>query len=388
MEASVQTKTRPKHERIAAELRRRIDSGELQLGARIAGEYQLAEQHGVSRLTARRALDELAREGLLERTPGRGTFVASRTAIEGRLDTEKCVGLAMRASGDFFSREARFLVGRLQQRGLLTLLLDLSPSEDLSPEEGDAAVEPVLKRALSLRLAAMVIEGGYLHPAIDLEPALGRHRPVIVMNRLTQDPDTLDRPTMHSVTTDYRAAGRMAARHLLDQGHRRLLFCGYGEIDPRRPWLLTPVAEWNEHEYLAGCREALAEYDLNPAHAMQLCMNVGTKGRRQPDIGRILRGLNLPTGILTLGDWRAQHIYDAAAAEGLQVGRDLAVVGFGDTPWATTFRPQLTSLDLRPEKIAETLDTLIVRLIDAPKTPSRHLRIRPRLVIRESSANS
>ena len=38
-------------------------------------ENQLAETFGVSRMTARRALDELEREGTVERFPGRGTFV-------------------------------------------------------------------------------------------------------------------------------------------------------------------------------------------------------------------------------------------------------------------------------------------------------------------------
>lgn len=42
----------------------------------IPSENQLAEKFGVSRMTARRALDELEREGSVERVPGKGTFVA------------------------------------------------------------------------------------------------------------------------------------------------------------------------------------------------------------------------------------------------------------------------------------------------------------------------
>lgn len=41
----------------------------------IPSENQLAEQFGVSRMTARRALDELERDGKVERFPGKGTFV-------------------------------------------------------------------------------------------------------------------------------------------------------------------------------------------------------------------------------------------------------------------------------------------------------------------------
>jgi GntR family transcriptional regulator len=58
-------------------LRDRILSGEVQSEARLPSEPSLAEEHGVSRVTVRRALDELAREGMVERKPGSGTFVSA-----------------------------------------------------------------------------------------------------------------------------------------------------------------------------------------------------------------------------------------------------------------------------------------------------------------------
>ncbi|CAH1652623.1 MULTISPECIES: GntR family transcriptional regulator [unclassified Chelatococcus] len=56
-------------------LRDRIVSGEERPQSRLPSEPALAEQHGVSRVTVRRALDKLADEGLIERRPGSGTFV-------------------------------------------------------------------------------------------------------------------------------------------------------------------------------------------------------------------------------------------------------------------------------------------------------------------------
>ncbi len=44
----------------------------------VPSENQLAEQFGVSRMTARRALSDLEREGSVERIPGKGTFVRKR----------------------------------------------------------------------------------------------------------------------------------------------------------------------------------------------------------------------------------------------------------------------------------------------------------------------
>ncbi|MFC0673655.1 GntR family transcriptional regulator [Brachybacterium hainanense] len=55
-------------------LRRQIE--ELPVGAPVPSERALAAESGVSRMTARRALDELTREGRLVREVGRGSFVA------------------------------------------------------------------------------------------------------------------------------------------------------------------------------------------------------------------------------------------------------------------------------------------------------------------------
>jgi GntR family transcriptional regulator len=58
-------------------LKEQIDRGVLASGTRLQSEPELAIVHKVSRVTVRRALDGLAREGLIRRQPGAGTFVAS-----------------------------------------------------------------------------------------------------------------------------------------------------------------------------------------------------------------------------------------------------------------------------------------------------------------------
>ena len=65
------------YHQILLELTDRIESGEIGVGDRLPSEADLVVEFGVSRTMARRALDELRRQSLVRREPGRGTFLAS-----------------------------------------------------------------------------------------------------------------------------------------------------------------------------------------------------------------------------------------------------------------------------------------------------------------------
>lgn len=68
----------PLYHQLYLQLKQQIFAGELAYGARVPGEVELQQRHGVSRITCRRALAELAAEGLIERGRGRGSHVIYR----------------------------------------------------------------------------------------------------------------------------------------------------------------------------------------------------------------------------------------------------------------------------------------------------------------------
>jgi len=67
---------KPAYRRIQHSIQKRIQAGQLKPGDVVESERELAKIHGVSLMTARHALAELAREGMVERRHGAGTFVA------------------------------------------------------------------------------------------------------------------------------------------------------------------------------------------------------------------------------------------------------------------------------------------------------------------------
>lgn len=66
----------PLYLQLTAQLVRKIENGELKPGDKLLSEREMAETLGVSRITARLAIQELLKSGMVYREQGKGTFVA------------------------------------------------------------------------------------------------------------------------------------------------------------------------------------------------------------------------------------------------------------------------------------------------------------------------
>jgi GntR family transcriptional regulator len=64
--------------RIAVAVRQQITSGELKAGQPVPSITTLAQEHGVARQTASKALRLLESEGLVRRIPGLGYYVSGK----------------------------------------------------------------------------------------------------------------------------------------------------------------------------------------------------------------------------------------------------------------------------------------------------------------------
>jgi GntR family transcriptional regulator len=94
----------PLYHQIFVILRHRIYGGAIKRGDLVPGEQDLCAEFGVSRITAKRALNELADAGLVVRERGRGTRVVTRppapsvtTSLEGWLENVSLMGLSTEA---------------------------------------------------------------------------------------------------------------------------------------------------------------------------------------------------------------------------------------------------------------------------------------------------
>lgn len=98
----------PLYDQIERNLRNLIVDGHLKPGEAMPGEWDLVDLYGVSRLTVRRALDELVRQNWLEKKHGVGTFVRQPTMASiaaGKLSfTEQMRAIGREPSSKFISQ--------------------------------------------------------------------------------------------------------------------------------------------------------------------------------------------------------------------------------------------------------------------------------------------
>jgi GntR family transcriptional regulator len=104
----------PLHHQVYLDLRAALDTGEWRPGDLLPPERQLAVRYGCSLITVRRALSELAREGRLERTRGRGTTVL-RPRIE--RDFAGTMSFAEEMQDRGLDPETRLLAARPESAG-------------------------------------------------------------------------------------------------------------------------------------------------------------------------------------------------------------------------------------------------------------------------------
>ncbi len=156
------TRTVPRYRQAADRLAARIASGELGAHARLPGERTIAEQFGLSRMTARRAVELLARHGLVYRRPGLGTYVSAPRIVH---TLQRLAGFTeqMRAQGIEPS-------GRVLEM-TLTDCMELAAATALGLGPGDMAWR--MRRVRFGDGEPLVVEAFFVPDAVC--PQLGRH---------------------------------------------------------------------------------------------------------------------------------------------------------------------------------------------------------------------
>lgn len=166
--------------------------------------------------------------------------------------------------------------------------------------------------------------------------------------------------SLPTVISDNQAIGAMAAKHLLERNLHEFAF--YGQ-----------QTKWYAQERHAGFARHLREAGCK-VHTLFFSDDQVD----QAALGRWLRGLPRPTGLLAENDVRAMEVMRACEAEELAVPRDLAVIGVdNDVGICETRRVPLSSVMINDERIGLEAAAVIHRMLAGEAPPIKPIEIAP-----------
>jgi DNA-binding LacI/PurR family transcriptional regulator len=201
-----------------------IREGRLSAGDRVPSEMELANLFGVSRITSKKALQTLDRDGVIERIVGKGSFVAAQLPALERLSPPAaarrsrgagrwCIGFVLPAFSPAF--EIGLLEGveaRTAELGLNLIVRRTHGRQDVEEQ----VIDSLMSSELVDGLIVFAVNGDYYNSSL-LRLVLDRV-PLVLADR------ALNGIAACAVTTDNQAAARELTGMLLAMGHEHLAF--------------------------------------------------------------------------------------------------------------------------------------------------------------------
>jgi len=185
-----------------------------------------------------------------------------------------------------------------------------------------------------------------------------------------------------SIDVDDEGGARLAARHVLDLGHRDIAILA---ID-------GPLA--NPHpgggvvgRRLRGYRAALAEFGIDVADDGIATGPASVEGGRAA-FGRLWDAGRRPTAVLAMSDGMAIGAIQAIREHGAGVPADVSVVGFDDIDLAASTDPALTTVHQPVREKGEESVRMLLAVISGREPAPGHRRLETSLVVRSSTGAS
>ncbi len=181
-----------------------------------------------------------------------------------------------------------------------------------------------------------------------------------------------ERPSTTVDVTNWQGAYE-ATSYLIGLGHKRIGF-------------ITGIPQLSSStERLDGYRAALEHHRIPVNPDLIIEGNYETKGGYLS----MLRLLNLPirpTAVFAANDLSAFGALEAIRERGLEIPRDVSVIGFDDIPEASIVYPKLTTIRQPLIQIGQVAVRLLLEKLDDPEKEARRVTLATELVIRDSCA--
>ncbi|RME50408.1 MAG: LacI family transcriptional regulator [Caldilineae bacterium] len=178
--------------------------------------------------------------------------------------------------------------------------------------------------------------------------------------------------TFPLVDEDSEQGMRMVVSHLIEQGHTRIAcITAPGDL---------MFAHYRRQGYIAALQAH--NLSLEPSLVVEgdLTQRSGRQAARQ-----LLNLPHPPTAIAACNDLMAIGAMSTAQEQGLVVGKDIAITGFDDIPWAENTHPPLTTVHQPIYRIGTMVCQMLIQLIRGEPLSQQQVILQPTLIVRQSS---
>jgi DNA-binding LacI/PurR family transcriptional regulator len=359
MDVSGIISSKPKHTQVADIIRSMILSGDLVKGSRLQTDDELAQKYKINRHTIAAGLNSLVEEGLLERAPRRGTIVIKEIVKD--KNVSNAVAMLMFSKGDVYSNISRKISKCLGARKLYPVLINDNVISD----------EHCVKKYLDVMLDeehqsyGFIIDGGREFP---LDYLISNHKSFENIVFITKYNHHEKIKSAKYALVDFTEAGRIAARHFISLGHKKMTCLAMPEPHYQGEWSSIQVQIMNA--FAQECREN------NIKFSDEIFWSLLHGAPLDSTVASLLKKKDRPTAIFAYNDsFIRLNLIPIIEANGLKPMKNIELIGFYNTPQSEEFG--FSSICIREEKIAETA----VKLLTG-ETEEREILVKPELVIR------
>lgn len=365
--------SRPKYMRLAQDIETSLRGGQWKSG-RISSVRGIAETHGVSVVTASRALQVLRDKGLISTVERSGCFLNGGASAV----LERCALCLRITPGPF--QQAADMVNR---RGFDSLAkatgVQFEPGFVLDPEPSDRELARQARRLVDDGMAGLILLPSRISDSemrLDeriLSACRSARLPVVLIERNLRG---LNRPLeCDLVCADDVAGGASITRHMLKQGRKRIAMV-----------VASPCSSHTDR--LAGYLSALNAMSRNPQTPLVFTERVDLPSK---DAYRQLVDELLAAdadAAVCYQDYTAIGLVLELLARGKRVPKDVAVAGFDDLPIGTQFAIGVTTWRFPADEVARHALQLLRtrgREFDAP--PIKIL-VTSEVIVRDSTVGA
>ena len=334
-------------EKVTEKLASQINNNACSTGDRFYSADEISTRFGVSNITSRRVLTELARMNLIHKSRGRGCVVNKSHQLKTIYVMFDDKEVPINNLGYVRACLYKGIVEESIRLGCETKVVTLKFLE--RAQHGERLDLLIVQNFPEFfkKMADLISNSGNINCACChcLNPIRG----------------------VSTVRNDFVNGGYILTSHLIERGHRRIA-------------MITAGGEWGAGRF-EGYFMALKDSGIcfEPAMLKNCEISYASTAKAMAEL---MAMKNPPTAVFAMSDMFAAFVFDFCAQNKIRIPGDLAVVGFDNTSDSEISNPPLTTVDTHWAEQGR----LAVRLLseDLPKDMVKDVVVKADLIIRKS----